>query len=669
MSLISTETRERVLAATDILALISSYIEVKRAGSSYKARCPFHNEKSPSFHINVSRQSYKCFGCGEGGDAISFVMKYQGLSFVDALRQLASRAQIPIEEAQHDPFADATRRQRARLLQLHDEAASWFHERFRLDPQAEFARDYFHRRGYDDQIASDWKIGWMPEQPRHFLDWAKSKKYTGRELIDSGIAALRDETNPRGGVYVRFRNRLMFPVRNVQGEVIAFSGRQIIADPNSGKYVNSPETSLFLKSKTLFALDRAKRSILQQRTALLCEGQLDVIACHQHGVTTAIAPLGTAFTAQHAALLKQYADTVVLCFDADEAGFKACERAFLELAPQNLTVQVAVLPPGEDPDSLLKQRGAAHLQSIIDNAPSFFDFKLDRAQARGALAHAEARGQTAQEFLPLLTLIQDPMRRDNLLNHCATRLQIDAAVLRQATATFIKQQKTRQQQIQQRAALQSSVSAAAAEGSNAPSASSAPAPATAAIAVAPARLHVDSHLAYLAHLALYCTDVRAYLREQFETLHHIAQFIEGVSLVEAVMDCTADPSQPAAINAFLSTLPDTLRHALIEDTTFHDAIPSEARERAESALSQLSARALLLRQMQIEQELSQPRLTVERMTELLREVESIKPLLATLPSRMIADARPSLDAARPVRAERPPFDREKWLKWKQSQQR
>ncbi len=654
MSRISQESRERVLAATDILALISSCIEVKRAGSSYKARCPFHQEKSPSFHINVSRQSFKCFGCGEGGDAISFEMKYKGLSFVEALRSLASRANIQLEEADADPAADRSRRLRSRLLQLHREAAEWFHDRWRLDPHAQHARDYFHRRGYDDRVAAEWKIGWMPEDPTAFLSWAKTQHYTGRELIESGIAALRDENNPRSGLYVRFRNRLMFPVCNAQGEVIAFSGRQLQADPNSGKYVNSPETSLFLKSKTLFALDRAKRSILKQRVALLCEGQLDVIACHQHGVTTAIAPLGTAFTSHHAVVLKQYADAVVLCFDADAAGYKACERAFIELAPQNLSVRVAMLPPGEDPDSLLKQHGAAHFQEIIASSPSFFDFKLDRALHTGGLAHAEARSQTAQEIIPLLNLIEDPIKLDGLLMHCATRLQIDPAVLRQATVSYQKRIRLQHQQRKQNAEV--------AVRSVDPTT---PAPEEAL--TKPARPRVDSNLAYLAHLGLYHMNVRYYLGEQLETLHEIAQHIEGVSLVEAVINCAAAPDQPAAINAFCSTLPAELREALMEDTTFHDSVASEALSHAEAVLSKLSARALLMRQSQLTHALEDPQLSHERMIELLSEIEQLKPMLANLDSRIIADDRVSLAPARSPRPQRPPFDREKWLKWKQSQ--
>ena len=312
------ETIEQVLAATDIVDLIGSYFPLKRAGTNFKALCPFHNEKTPSFMVNPARQSFHCFGCGEGGSAIGFVMRYENLPFVDAVRKLADRAGIAIVE-EHDPQADRIRHIRGRLLDLHREAAAFMHELLPDHPEAAHARKYLQGRGLDREAAARWGIGWMPGNPRVFLDWAREKKYTGRELVGSGLASLKDPQRASAGLYLRFRDRLMFPIRNDYGDVIAFSGRQLREDPNSGKYINSPETRLFEKSRVLFALDKARRAMIREKQALLCEGQLDVIACHEHGIEHAVAPLGTAFTPHHAHLLHRYTSKVTLCFDADDA--------------------------------------------------------------------------------------------------------------------------------------------------------------------------------------------------------------------------------------------------------------------------------------------------------------------------------------------------------------
>ena len=296
MALIPEESIEKVLEATDIVDLIGSYIQLKKAGSQFKALCPFHTEKSPSFTITPSRQYYHCFGCQKGGNAISFVCDYENLPFVDAVRKLASRAGIHIVEEDSDPQADQSRRTRGKLMDLHREATAFFHELLMKDPKAAHARDYMKSRGFGSAMAASWSIGWMPDNPKVFLDWAKLKKFTGRELIDSGIAKLQNDDNPRSGLYVRFQDRLMFPIRNEIGDVIAFTARQLRENKNSGKYINSPETAIYKKSKVFFALDRAKKPILAENAALLCEGQLDAICCHEYGFTHAIATSGTACT-------------------------------------------------------------------------------------------------------------------------------------------------------------------------------------------------------------------------------------------------------------------------------------------------------------------------------------------------------------------------------------
>ena len=288
-----------------------------------------------------------------------------------------------IIEEEFDPKADESRRSRGRLLDIHREATAFFHELLMKDPAAAHARDYMKSRGFGSAMAANWSVGWMPDNPRRFLDWAKSRKFTGRELVDSGIVKLQEDNNPRSGLYVRFQDRLMFPIRNEIGDVIAFSARQLRENKNSGKYINSPETAIFKKSKVFFALDRAKKPILTEKAALLCEGQLDAICCHEHGITHAIATSGTACTREHARLLKRYTSNVLICYDADNAGMAAVEKAYRELVPEGLGVRVVEMPAGDDPDTYLKTHGEEAFRQLLSNAKEFFDFKLERAKATG----------------------------------------------------------------------------------------------------------------------------------------------------------------------------------------------------------------------------------------------------------------------------------------------
>jgi len=375
------ESVEKVLQATDIVDLIGGYLQLQRAGSQFRCNCPFHNEKTPSFYVTPSMQRYHCFGCGAGGDAISFVREYENLPFADAVRKLATRSGIAIIEEVETPEQRRASRSRGRLLDLHREAAAFMHTLLLNDSGAAHARAYLKQRGFGREMAERWEIGWMPGTPRVFLDWAKSRGFSGRELVDSGVAYQIEESNPRAGLRVRFRDRLMFPIRNEIGDTIAFSGRQLREDPNSGKYVNSPETFIFRKSKVLFALDRAKKAILREKAALLCEGQLDVISCHELGVDHAIAPLGTAFTREHAKLLRRYTNHVLICFDADRAGLTATERVFRELVPEGLSVRVVTMPAGDDPDTYLKSHGVEGFRQLLTGAREFFDFKLEKARA------------------------------------------------------------------------------------------------------------------------------------------------------------------------------------------------------------------------------------------------------------------------------------------------
>ncbi|WP_386780925.1 DNA primase [Luteolibacter ambystomatis] len=607
MSQIPQETIQQVLNSTDIVDLINSYVPLRRAGTNFVGLCPFHNEKSPSFNVRPSTQSFYCFGCQKGGDAIAFIREFQNLPFTDAVRTLATRAGIPVIEVESDPHADQARRMRGRLLDVMRETTAYLHELLLTSPDAQHARDYLKSRGFGRDMAERWAIGWMPDNLRWFLDWARDRKFTGRELVGSGMAYLKEENDPRSGIRVRFRNRLMFPIRNEVGDVIGFSGRQLIEDKNSGKYVNSPETQLFKKSNVLFALDRAKKPILNEKAALLCEGQIDVISCHEHGIEQAIAAQGTAVTSQHARLLKRYTKAVVLCFDADNAGFNAAAKSFRELIIEGINVRVVELPKGDDPDSFLKAHGADAFRELIANARPFFDFKIDRATASGAMANAEQRAIIARECAELLAVMSDTAAREIQMNHLASRLQMGISSIKEVTVAELKKPR-RQEHPTDHAALN-----------------------PAAIPTS-----VDRTVAALCHLALTSPEVQHLLCEQYETLHEAGEFIAGIPLLERVLAARPDTTSPAAVNSFLAHLGEEDRLAL--NTILHVERPHPDPVTASyETMSMLAAKVLLQRDARNKALLADPRLPMERMTALLEEGKEIKRLLDGVKGRFITE--------------------------------
>jgi len=599
------ESVEKVLEATDIVDLVSSYVQLKRAGSQFRANCPFHHEKTPSFYVTPSMQRYKCFGCNKSGDAISFVQDYENLTFIEALRKLAAKANVVLAEEADDPAAEAGRRSRGRLLDLHREAAAFFHELLLNDPAAEHAREYLKSRGFGREMAGRWEIGWMPENAKTFLDWARGRKILGRELVACGFAALRVENDPKSGLYVRFRDRLMFPICNEIGDVIAFSGRQLREDPRSGKYINSPETAVFKKSNVLFALDRAKKAILKDKAALICEGQIDVIACHEGGVESAIAPLGTAFTQQHARLLRRYTNQVLLCYDADRAGLAACERTFREVAAEGLSVRVVEMPAGDDPDTYLKAHGIDAFKELMGNSREFFEFKLSRARAAGLLEGAATRATVTTRSVELLAAMTDSVARDHQINVAATYLQSSASALREAVAREVKRPKRSQ--------------GAEAAGAN-------------EISEPVVATPLNRIVAYLCHLALGSAAAQHFLGEQFETLHQANRWLEGIGLLEQILGAAPDPSSPAGVNAFLGSLAEPDRLALMAGTSL-EGMPEDGLQAAEHGLALLSAMVLQRRDAAVKAALREPGIPAERLRELLEEAKEISGLLRGVSQR------------------------------------
>ena len=390
--MIPQETIEQVAAANDIVEVIGSYLPLKRAGANWTALCPFHREKSPSFNVSPSRQTFKCFGCGVGGTVFKFVTLHENIEFPAAVRRLAERAGITIVEEQYGrPEERGAGELRRRLLALHGEAAAWFHRNLMKNPAAAHARDYLKTRGLTGEVAARWGIGYAPDSYEACLQWAGERGYRKEEAIRSGLVKLKDDPDPsveltdqflrHARAYDRFRDRLMFPICNEAGEVIAFSGRALNAETKGAKYINSPETTLFTKGKVLFGLHMTKRSLIDEGFAIVCEGQIDLITAFEAGIRNVTAPQGTAFTEQQARLLKRHVEEVVLCFDSDAAGQKAAERSLPALLEANVTVRVATMPPGEDPDSLIRTQGAEVFAARIGAAQDFFDFQIERLGA------------------------------------------------------------------------------------------------------------------------------------------------------------------------------------------------------------------------------------------------------------------------------------------------
>lgn len=424
--MIPKEVIEQIRMASDIVEIIDGYTPLKKAGSRYKALCPFHQEKTPSFNVDPARQYFKCFGCGKGGSVIDFVMLYENLEFPAAVRILATRAHIPIPE-EYSVENSAEQSQRERLLQLHSAVASWWKQLLRRDPMGEPARAYLSKRKINSDLAGEFSLGYTPDQWDATMNWAKAQGFDNALLDLAGITTV----NETGRRYDRWRGRLMFPICNESGQVVAFSGRLLDPDAKAAKYVNSPETPLFSKSRILFGLDKTKRAILDARTAIVCEGQIDLIRCYEHGFKNIVAPQGTAFTEHQGRLLKRYCDEVILCFDADKAGQNAAERSVEMLLQCDLHVRIAAIPAGEDPDTLLLSGRDDQFREILAQAPVFTRYILDKACAENDATSPRGRSLIAEKMAAIVKKISEPTQRHTVAMEVATRLQIPLSVFQE----------------------------------------------------------------------------------------------------------------------------------------------------------------------------------------------------------------------------------------------
>ena len=424
--LIAPATLERIRAANDIVEVIGSYLPLKRAGANFTALCPFHKEKTPSFHVNPQRQIFHCFGCHKGGDVFTFVREYQNLTFIEAAKRLAERAHIPLELENQPGQQQALHRKEA-LWQIHEQIARRWQNTLANEAAGQRARDYLHKRGVSEEAVQLFRLGAAPEAWDDTVNWAKSKGYDLALMEQSGLIIRKEGTDR---YYDRFRGRLMFPICDEQGRVIAFCGRILSGDEKTAKYVNSPETPIFTKGRVFYGLDKSKRAVLDAGFAVICEGQLDLIACYMAGVRNIVAPQGTAFTPDHARILKRYVKEVVLCFDSDEAGQKAAARVLDSLLLASLAIRVALVPAPHDPDSFIKNQGGDAFQQLIQQAEGFFDFYLKRLCATNDVSTDAGRKAVVGEMRAAVWKTGDGVLVDTYAQKTAQRLGVSSDAVR-----------------------------------------------------------------------------------------------------------------------------------------------------------------------------------------------------------------------------------------------
>jgi len=426
------ETIESILSQADIIQVISGYLTLKKAGSNYKACCPFHKEKTPSFVVSPTKQLYHCFGCGAGGNVFGFLMRQEGFTFVEAVRHLAERTGIQIKERQYAPGEEDIREQ---LFELYEFATGFFHRCLLKSPQSEHARTYLKKRQLSQEAVKQFSVGHAPAGWDSLLSAASKKGFSKELMLRGGLAKKSTE----GRIYDTFRNRIMFPIWGLNGKVIAFGGRTL--EENQPKYINSPETPIYQKGQTLYNLYQGKGSISNEKTVVVVEGYTDLMRLVLNGFENVVASSGTAFTQAQARLLKRYAGEVILVFDADSAGIAAAGRGIEVLLAEDLNVRVAAVPSGTDPDEFVLKHGARAFQDTLGEAKSFVEFHVQSALASPDGSELESKIKTANILAGLIGKVSDPIRREEYLRLVASRLGLNPDTLLKASQKSVSADK------------------------------------------------------------------------------------------------------------------------------------------------------------------------------------------------------------------------------------
>lgn len=419
---------DRVREANDLVEVVSGYVRLQRAGHTYKGLCPFHSEKTPSFTVSSDKQLFYCFGCQAGGNVFHFIMKIENLDFPGALKFLAKRAGIALPEPELSPEARARREQRDRLRDVVELAVRFYHSVLVRHPAGGAGRDYARSRGLDEDVIARFELGFAPNA------WDGLTRFLEKRQVDLALAEEAGLLSRRrdGGYYDRFRNRLMFAIRDGRGQAIGLGGRAL--DGGEPKYLNSPETLLFHKGDNLFGLHLAAEAIRKAGYALVVEGYLDAVACHQYGFRQAVASLGTALTDTQARLLARYAAEVRIAYDADAAGQAATWRGLDLLASAGFRVKVVTLPEGDDPDSVLRRRGRDGLEQPLAAAEPLVEYKLGVIARRHDLGTLEGKIEAVRDIVPVLEGLDNAVAREEYLPRVALTLGISVGALEEEMA-------------------------------------------------------------------------------------------------------------------------------------------------------------------------------------------------------------------------------------------
>jgi len=413
--MISQQVLDEVLDRTDIVELIASYIPLKRAGRNFKALCPFHNEKTPSFVVSPDKQIYHCFGCSEGGNAFNFLMKHERLEFMEAVEMLAEKAgiQLPRQNEPSVPKSETTKMYSANQL-----ASGFYHYSLFQMEYGKQAASYLQKRGVKSETLKELKIGYAPNSWDALIKHASTKGSSKEALEKAGLIL----PGKQGSHYDRFRNRIVFPIFNVKGSVIGFGAR--VLDESLPKYINSPETDIFNKSKHLYGLNFAVEHIKSKDAAIIVEGYLDFLTLYQAGIRNVVAPLGTSLTTGHVRLLKRYSKNVIMVFDSDQAGEHATLRGLDILVAEGMNVKVMRLPEGYDPDSFVGEKGAEEFMKKADEAKGLFEYKLDLLVSRFGLDTSEAKVGISAEILPTVAKVGNAVLKSEYIRRLAERLKL-----------------------------------------------------------------------------------------------------------------------------------------------------------------------------------------------------------------------------------------------------
>jgi len=416
---------DQIRQSNNIVEVISGYLPLKKTGSNFKALCPFHQEKTPSFLVSPQKEIFHCFGCGEGGNVFNFLMKHEKISFIEAVERLAERAGISLPKDRADrEEASRISQERKSLFEINRHAADFFHRCLKSSPSAQTAREYLRKRSLKEETIDKFGLGYAPGSGKGLLEAAVNKGYSKELLKKAGLITFSEKRNDYRDL---FYDRVIFPISDVQSRIIAFGGR--VLGERLPKYLNSPESGVFYKGKTLYALNLAKESIQKKNQVIVLEGYTDILTCHQFGIENSVATLGTALTGDHVSIISRYAEEVVIIYDADTAGVKATLRGLDLLIGSGLKVKVVALPQGTDPDDFLRSQGAEKFQREISRSLSLVDYRIKLVSQNTDLSNSEGKVAVVEEVLPTIARIKNLVEQKEEIKKLSRLISVDEETL------------------------------------------------------------------------------------------------------------------------------------------------------------------------------------------------------------------------------------------------